>query len=136
MPEVIDGWRTSGAATARVSVTETPNGANPQLLAGMGVGETTSSPQGRFPAPWKSRLAEWGVALRGVDHLPAGYLGVIIEAQGCCLWAVRLDGSDDPPVVQAEDWHSATPTWQPVADRFSTFTLARTWSHTLAMGAE
>src|SRR5262249_50671065 len=41
------------------------------------------------------RLAEWGSGRGGVDHLPAGYLGVMIENQGCCQWAVQLDGSDD-----------------------------------------
>src|SRR4051794_22666822 len=34
------------------------------------------------------------------DAVADGYLVLMVENQGCCKWAVRLDG-EDPPVVQA-----------------------------------
>jgi hypothetical protein len=67
-----------------------------------------------------------------IDYVPRGYLPLMRENQGCCLWALVLDGSDDPPVVQSENWHKETPDWQPVADRFSNFTHARVWSQACA----
>jgi hypothetical protein len=70
-----------------------------------------------------------------VDFVAQGYLPLMFENQGCCLWALRLDGSDDPPVVQAGNWHQVAPKWEAVADRFSTFTHARVWSQGRAFQA-
>jgi hypothetical protein len=65
---------------------------------------------------------------QSIDYVAGGHLPLMFENQGCCMWALVLDGSDDPPVVQAGNWSSEAPRWEPVADRFSTFTHARIWS--------
>jgi hypothetical protein len=64
----------------------------------------------------------------------AGLLVVMIENQGVCTWAVKLDGSDDPPVVvEVDSINSAdSPSevrWEPCAASFSTFLYCRAWDH-------
>ncbi len=50
------------------------------------------------------------------------------ENQGVCNWAVRLEGSDDPPVVVEVD-SPRRDQWQPYAPRFSTYTYTQVWDH-------
>jgi hypothetical protein len=69
---------------------------------------------------------------RLVDFVRAGLLVVMLENQGVCTWAVKLDGSDDPPVVVAVDSRrsAASPSevrWEPCAGSFSTFMYCRAW---------
>jgi hypothetical protein len=45
-------------------------------------------------------------------------LPFMIENQGVCIWGVRLDGGDDPPVVVEVD-SGTPPRWQLCAERFS-----------------
>jgi hypothetical protein len=85
-------------------------------------GQDNPIPLDRLGQPRAVRL---GVV---VDFVAGGHLPLMFENQGCCLWALVLDGSEDPPVVQAGNWHAANPLWESVADRFSTFTCARVWS--------
>lgn len=89
-------------------------------------------------------IAELGVPInsdapKAVDLLAAGILAIMWEEQAVCLWAVRLDGSEDPPVVVAVDpWETSEwgvsifapqPTWMPCADHFSTFVYCWLWDH-------
>jgi hypothetical protein len=72
--------------------------------------------------------------LRGAevyDAVANGYLLLMREREDHCTWAVRLDGSDDPPVVLTPDLAPYRRDWRPVADHFSTFTLARVWSRSV-----
>ena len=68
------------------------------------------------------------------DFVRAGLLVVMHENQGVCTWAVKLDGTDDPPVVVEVDSidSAASPSearWEPCADSFSTFMYCRAWDH-------
>jgi hypothetical protein len=68
------------------------------------------------------------------DFVRAGLLVVMHENQGVCTWAVKLDGSDDPPVVVEVDSidSAASPSevnWEPCADSFSMFMYCRAWDH-------
>lgn len=66
------------------------------------------------------------VADLGRDGLLPGDLLVFRhENQGVCHWAVRLDGSDDPPVVV--DYDDSFKTFQPCADTFSAYVYASIW---------
>ncbi|UUU37738.1 hypothetical protein [Streptomyces sp. NBC_00162] len=61
---------------------------------------------------------------------PVGSLGLLpfmVENQGVWVMAVRLDGSDDPPVVISFDDVTPSAAWQPHADRFSDLVHARIW---------
>jgi hypothetical protein len=49
------------------------------------------------------------------------------ENQGVCIWAILLDGSDDPPVVVDVD--SDGEVWQPHAPTFSTYVSACVWDY-------
>ena len=61
-------------------------------------------------------------------HLRQSHLIFMIETQGVCHWAVRLDESDDPPVVV--QWRDDDPTeWQTVTARFSDFIYFWIWDH-------
>lgn len=64
--------------------------------------------------------------LGGREEARQGYLRVAIENQAVVSWFVRLDGTDDPPVLAAdvgEDESSALDevAWTPCADTFSEF---------------
>jgi hypothetical protein len=61
-----------------------------------------------------------GLAEEPIDLVPSGWLLVLVENQGVCSWAVRLDGSDDPPVDVELD-SMPEPEWQPFAATFSAF---------------
>jgi hypothetical protein len=52
------------------------------------------------------------------DLLSQGLLPIRYENQGVCVWAIKLDGSDDPPVVV--DFDTQFKTWLHYADNFST----------------
>ncbi len=64
-----------------------------------------------------------------IDFLSRGLLIIMSENQGVWTWAIRLDGSDDPPVVVAFDTLMPFSTWEPCADTFSTFVYTRVWDH-------
>jgi hypothetical protein len=64
------------------------------------------------------RLAEPLGRWPGYDALGDQLLPFMIESQGVCVWAVRLDAGDDPPVVVEVD-SGTPPRWRLCADRFS-----------------
>jgi hypothetical protein len=66
------------------------------------------------------------------DFVRAGLLVVMLENQGVCTWAVKLDGSNDPAVVVEVDSRrsAASPSevrWESCAGSFSTFMYCRAW---------
>lgn len=64
-------------------------------------------------------------------RLSDDYLIFMSENQYCAFWAVRLDGSDDPPVYYASprQLEEGQADWELVTKHFSTFTCSRAWSH-------
>jgi hypothetical protein len=73
------------------------------------------------PAPhWRER--------EPIDFLRERLLWIMTENQGVCLWAVRLDGTNDPPVVVDVD---STPriAWRPFASSFSEFIYCQICDH-------
>jgi hypothetical protein len=50
----------------------------------------------------------------------------MVENQAVCVWALRLDGGDDPPVVVACDPDLE---WRPCAESFSAFVGCEVWDH-------
>jgi hypothetical protein len=54
------------------------------------------------------------------------------ENQGVCAWAIRLDGSDDPPVVVDVDTQFRT--WTRCADSFSQHVYSWVWDYASVMG--
>ncbi len=52
-----------------------------------------------------------------------GYLTVAVENQGVVVWSVRLDGSDDPPVIDIPygDEDLSKVDWDFISEKFSTF---------------
>jgi hypothetical protein len=78
-------------------------------------------------------LANW-YAMGTADLVAAGLLVVMHENQGVCTWTVKLDGSDDPPVVVEVDSSAKAASlsrirWQRCAESFSTFMYCRAWDH-------
>lgn len=78
--------------------------------------------------PFPHWLPDWPrhpLGLAGTGRLP-----VMVEDHGDCLWAVDLDGSDDPPVSVAQ-YGSIEPgcevLWAPHAESFSSFILGMCW---------
>ena len=57
-----------------------------------------------------------------------GLLWFMAENQGVCNWAVRLDGTDDPPVLVEVD-SARRDIWQPAAATFSEFVYCQIWDH-------
>jgi hypothetical protein len=55
---------------------------------------------------------------RGYDALAEHVLPFMIENQGVCVWAIRLDGNHDPAVLVEVD-SGSPPQWQLCAERFS-----------------
>jgi hypothetical protein len=55
-----------------------------------------------------------------------GLLVFMVESQAVCIWALRLQGGDDPPVVVARDPDLE---WRACAERFSTFIACQVWDH-------
>ena len=85
--------------------------------------------------PLESLGAAFGLSGGGTRDLAReGLLLVRCENQGVCCWAVRLDGSDDPPVVVSYD--DDLETWQRCADRFSEYIFASVWDWGLVMVRE
>ncbi|MEV6205804.1 hypothetical protein [Kitasatospora sp. NPDC051914] len=65
---------------------------------------------------------------RPIDPVGAlGLLPFLVENQGVWVMAVRLDGSEDPPVVISFDEVTPSAAWRPCADRFSDLVHARIW---------
>lgn len=62
------------------------------------------------------------------DFLLDDLLWFMTENQGVCNWAVKLDGSDDPPVVVEVD-SSPKEVWRPLASSFSEFIYCQIWDH-------
>jgi hypothetical protein len=70
-------------------------------------------------------------ALGDPDQVAEGYLLVAVENQGVVAWFARLDGSDDPPIVQADPDELydddgelvdlAEVEWTPCTDTFTEF---------------
>lgn len=66
----------------------------------------------------------------GYDPLADQLLPFMVENQGVCVWAIRLDGGDDPPVVVEVD-SGTPPQWQRCADRFSCWLKCQVFDHSL-----
>jgi hypothetical protein len=64
----------------------------------------------------------------GYDPLGDQLLPFMIENQGVCVWAIRLDAGDDPPVVVEVD-SGIPPRWQMCADRFSGWLKCQVLDH-------
>jgi hypothetical protein len=77
-----------------------------------------------------AELAEPRERWPGYDPLADQLLPFMIENQGVCVWAIRLDGSDDPPVVVEVD-SGAPPQWQRCADRFTGWLRCQVLDHSL-----
>ncbi|GAA4933392.1 SMI1/KNR4 family protein [Streptomyces coeruleoprunus] len=88
---------------------------------------------------WPGDDDEWPEDLdeqeeRHFDPVAMGLLPFLEENQGVYCLAVRLDGSDDPPVVLS--WDGVQPdTWQPHASRFSEWVHTRVWDLPLLRGS-
>lgn len=67
----------------------------------------------------------------GRDLGAEGLLVFRYENQGVCTWAVRLDESDDPPVVVSYD--CALQTWHQSADTFTDYVYTCVWDCTLVL---
>jgi len=65
------------------------------------------------------------------DLLTNGLLLIMYENQGVTRWAIRLDGTDDPPVLVQEDWPRGP--WHIYAGQFSTFVYTRVWDWQTAL---
>src|SRR5579885_3578476 len=61
--------------------------------------------------------------------LEQGYLPILVENQGLCIWAIYLDNSDDPPVVLSFEKDITCVIWEPHATTFSEFIYTRIWDH-------
>jgi hypothetical protein len=66
----------------------------------------------------------------GYDPFDEELLPFMIESQGVCVWAVRLDAGDDPPVVAEVD-SGTPPQWRRCADRFSCWLKCQVLDRTL-----
>jgi hypothetical protein len=66
----------------------------------------------------------------GYDPFDEELLPFMIESQGVCVWAVRLDAGDDPPVVVEVD-SGTPPRWRRCADRFSCWLKCQVLDRTL-----
>lgn len=68
------------------------------------------------------------------DLVAEELLAIRFENQGVCTWAVRLDGSEDPPVVVTYD--AGFREWLRCADTFSDYVLAGVWDHTFVLNGD
>ena len=68
------------------------------------------------------------------DLLARDLLVFRYENQAVCVWAIKLDGSDDPPVVL--DFDSQFKTWKPCAATFSTHLYTWMWDNALVLGRD
>jgi hypothetical protein len=68
------------------------------------------------------------------DLLARDLLVFRYENQAVCVWAVRLDGSDDPPVVV--DYDSQFQTWLSCGATFSGHLFAWMWDYALVLGQD
>ncbi len=66
-----------------------------------------------------------------IDWVRKNLLLFMFENQAVCVWAIRLDADDDPPVVVAVDPNLA---WVQCAERFSTFVACQVWDSTEVFG--
>jgi hypothetical protein len=60
------------------------------------------------------------------DLVCEGLLLFMVENQAVCVWALRLNAGEDPPVVVARDPDLA---WRACGERFSTFIACQVWDH-------
>ena len=96
--------------------------------------ERHSSPDPVIP------IAEWPVERNdthgGGPHnlLANGLLPYRYENQAVCVWAIQLDGSDDPPVLVDVD--SQFKNWRVACKTFSTHIYCWLWDYAIAMGRD
>ncbi len=64
----------------------------------------------------------------------AGVLPFMVENQGVCTWAIRLQGADDPEVLVEVD-SGEPPEWQPAAPTFSEWLNCQVHDHILVQRA-
>lgn len=76
---------------------------------------------------------DWETGVRR-DLVTEGFLVFGHENQGVCTWALRLDGSEDPPVVVSFD--SGRRDWRRCADSFSEHVYACVWDHSFVLRRE
>jgi hypothetical protein len=63
-----------------------------------------------------------------------GLLPIRFQNQGVCTWAVRLDGSEDPPVVVTYDERLCE--WIRCADHFSDYVFTCVWDYVFVLRGE
>ncbi|HKD75258.1 MAG TPA: hypothetical protein VKB76_07170 [Ktedonobacterales bacterium] len=54
---------------------------------------------------------------------------ILIENQSVWVWAIHLDGAEDPAVVISQIQPMSEPCWEPYAGTFSTFIYTRVWDY-------
>jgi hypothetical protein len=96
---------------------------------------------------WPALLAEFSNCDRPIEvdemarpkwsqhsALDAALLPFMVENQGVCTWAVRLNGADDPEVLVEVD-SGDPPEWQPAASTFSAWLNCQVNDHMLTQRA-
>ena len=83
------------------------------------------------PIPLKDLGAKHKLeAVLRIDSLSTvSLLKIMVENQGVCIWAVKLDDSEDPPVFVKLEERGGT--WQDAADHFSEFIYSWVWDYSL-----
>jgi len=78
------------------------------------------------PQEWHNEGQFWWGNRLCHDLLSEGFLLVLSENQGVCHWAVKLDGSDDPPVfIEIDSIDNFV--WQLYSNSFSEFIYDIVW---------
>jgi hypothetical protein len=70
---------------------------------------------------------DWPYGIADLEKVEGGYLVIMRENQSVVLWAVHLDGTDDPPIAVLDERPSGL--WHHHADHFSSFVYARIWDY-------
>lgn len=79
-----------------------------------------------YPVPLELLGDIDGFGEDAVDLAQQGVIPIMVENQNVCVWALRLNDTDDPPVVVS---FGAPTGWQPYAESFSTFVYVRIWDY-------
>jgi hypothetical protein len=75
----------------------------------------------------RKRRYRSGGSEQEIDFLTRNLLPILTENQGMCMWAVQLDGSENPPVVVSFDYMQPESTWHVYVDSFSHFVYTCVW---------
>ena len=89
---------------------------------------------------WPLEIAEFGLVRHDTngggphDLLARDLIVFRYENQAVCVWAFKLDGSDDPPV--SVDVDSQFKTWTQCAPTFSEHLYAAIWDHAMVLSGD